>query len=128
MGRSPFRHVLLVIKWTMLASSTIGPGSVIMCSTAGAEFKMSLVWCIPFAASMGFAFQELVGRIVIKTQAGLGSAMRQRLVRHAAGAAKARGEWACRAMAVCGVIGVTFWECNNMACGLWVNGDTVGGW
>ena len=50
-------EVTSLLYWSMLAAGTIGPGSVITCSRAGAEEGLKLVWTLIFATAMTFTLQ-----------------------------------------------------------------------
>ena len=47
-----------LLFWSMLAASTVGPGTVIMCSKAGAEYQLQLLWALSFASVVAFTLQE----------------------------------------------------------------------
>ena len=50
-----------LLVFTILTASTIGPGTVAMCSKAGADFKTSLLWCVLVASVVAFVLQEGAG-------------------------------------------------------------------
>jgi Mn2+/Fe2+ NRAMP family transporter len=64
-----------VLSWTMLAASTVGPGSVVVCSKSGAEYGLSLLWCLVVACSVAYALLEAAARMVIVSNISLGQAM-----------------------------------------------------
>ena len=63
--RAMLRAILAKVKsllvFTILTASTIGPGTVAMCSKAGADFKTSLLWCVLVASVVAFVLQEGAG-------------------------------------------------------------------
>lgn len=65
-----------LLHWAMLAASTIGPGSVIVCSKAGSDYGLSLIWTLVLASSIAYTLQEGSARLRIVSRAGLGQAMR----------------------------------------------------
>ena len=48
---------LSLLYWAMLAANTIGPGTVVTCARAGAEFELHLVWVLIFASLLAFTLQ-----------------------------------------------------------------------
>ncbi len=50
-------EVASLLFWSMLAATTIGPGSVITCSRAGAEEGLQLIWTLVFATAMAYTLQ-----------------------------------------------------------------------
>ena len=46
-----------MLYWTMLAACTVGPGTVVTCARAGAEFQLSLIYVLVFASAMAFILQ-----------------------------------------------------------------------
>ena len=39
-----------LLRWSVLAASTIGPGTVIVCSKAGADYALRLCWSLVLAS------------------------------------------------------------------------------
>ena len=78
--------VLDLMYWTMLAASTVGPGTIIMMAKSGAEFQLHLCWVIIFASIVAFATQEGAARLYIVSGYDLGGAIqayfRSPLVNH----------------------------------------------
>ena len=52
-----FREVLSLLRWSMLAATTVGPGTVVTCSRAGAEHGLDLIWALVFATLLAFTLQ-----------------------------------------------------------------------
>ena len=46
-------EVVSMLYWTMLAACTVGPGTVVTCARAGAEFELSLIYVLIFASVAG---------------------------------------------------------------------------
>ena len=65
-----------LLVWTVLTASTIGPGTVTMCSKAGADFGTSLFWATVIAAIVAWVMQEGTGRLTIASGLTLGEAVR----------------------------------------------------
>ena len=47
-----------LLVWTVLTASTIGPGTVIVCSKAGSDFGLALLWTLLAASFVAFTLQE----------------------------------------------------------------------
>src|SRR5690625_5284069 len=61
----------------IITASFIGPGTVTTATRAGAGFGFALLWTILFAIIATIILQEMVARIGIVTQQGLGENIRQ---------------------------------------------------
>jgi manganese transport protein len=70
------RAVRSLLVWTVLTASTIGPGTVTMCSKAGADYGTALFWCVAIAALVAWVMQEGTGRLTIMSGFTLGEAAR----------------------------------------------------
>merc|ERR1711970_1636053 len=78
MGRSSqvAKEVLSMLYWTMLAACTVGPGTVVTCSRAGAEFGLNLIWGLVVAALIAFTLQEGTARLTIVSGQSLGQCLK----------------------------------------------------
>ena len=65
MLRALLAKVKSLLVFTILTASTIGPGTVAMCSKAGADFKTALLWCVLVASVVAFVLQEGAGRLTL---------------------------------------------------------------
>ncbi len=63
----------------LVAAAFIGPGTVTVCTIAGADFGYALLWALVFATVATIVFQEMAGRLGAAAQSGLGQALRQTL-------------------------------------------------
>jgi len=61
---------------TLIAAAFIGPGTVTMCTIAGANTGYSLLWALVLAVCITIVFQEMAARLGFITGAGLGEAIR----------------------------------------------------
>ncbi len=61
---------------TLVAAAFIGPGTVTVCTLAGAEYGFSLLWALLFSILATLVLQEMAARLGWATQDGLGSAIR----------------------------------------------------
>lgn len=73
------REVSLLLHFSMLAASTIGPGTVVTCSKSGADFGLKLVWALVLASFVAYVLQEGSARLAIVSGFNLGQAMRAHL-------------------------------------------------
>ena len=58
-------EVLSLLFWTMLAAGTVGPGTVVTCARAGAEYQLQLIWPLIFATYMAYTLLEGSARLAI---------------------------------------------------------------
>ena len=72
-----------LLSWSMLAASTVGPGSVIVCADVGATHGLQLSWCVTLACCVSYTLQEAAARLCICSGLGLGAAMRRKFRRRA---------------------------------------------
>ena len=63
----------------LVAAAFIGPGTVTVCTLAGAGFGYTLLWALVFATVATIVFQEMAGRLGAAARSGLGQALRQTL-------------------------------------------------
>ena len=56
----------------IIAAAFIGPGTITVCTLAGAQFGYSLIWALMISILLCYVLQETAGRIGIITQKGLG--------------------------------------------------------
>jgi len=104
-----------MLYWTMLAACTVGPGTVVTCARAGAEYNLSLIWALVFASILAFTLQEGTARLTIVSGKSLGQCLR----------IKYKHGWKIYETAVigwvvsiCVFLGNTLYECNNWAGGI----------
>jgi Mn2+/Fe2+ NRAMP family transporter len=72
------KEIKMLLFWSMLAASTVGPGTVVVCAKAGTDFGLSLVWAMFIASVVAYTLQEAAARLSIASGCGLGQAMRVR--------------------------------------------------
>lgn len=58
---------------TLIAAAFIGPGTVTLCSTAGVEFGLELLWVLVLAMLATIVLQEMAARLGIITGKGIAS-------------------------------------------------------
>ena len=56
------KELASMLYWTMLAACTVGPGTVVTCARAGAEFNLTLTWALLFASALAYTLQEGTAR------------------------------------------------------------------
>ena len=69
-------EVVALLYWTMLAACTVGPGTVVTCARAGAEYGYSLTWALIFASMLAFTLQEGTARLTIVSGKSLGQCLK----------------------------------------------------
>lgn len=109
------KEISSMLYWTMLAACTVGPGTVVTCARAGAEYGLNLIWALVFASILAFTLQEGTARLTIVSGKSLGQCLR----------IKYRHGWRIYETAVigwvvsiCVFLGNTLYECNNWAGGI----------
>jgi len=109
------KEILSLLYWTMLAACTVGPGTVVTCARAGAEFELNLIWALIFASVLAYTLQEGTARLTITSGQSLGQCL-QAKYRHG------RLFWGvgiiCWVVAGSVFFGNTLYECNNWAGGM----------
>ena len=105
-SRSPLENVLAegfeLLRWSVLAASTIGPGTVIVCSKAGYQYAYRLLWALVLASFVAYALQEGSARLSIRGRTTLGGAMRKFMQRQI-----------CTSVAIGILVGNTAYQANN---------------
>ena len=108
------RHWLLnIMSWIMLAASTVGPGSVIVCSKTGADFQMQLLWCLVIACGVAYTLLEAAARMVIVSGQSLGQAMIKKF-----GYSPTAIPIVCYIAAMGVLVGNSFYSANSFAGGM----------
>ena len=98
-----------LLVYTVLTASTIGPGTVAMCSKAGSDFGDALLWCVVVASGTAMVMQEASARLTIHADLTLGQALR-RITPRGTRLAVLR-----HAILAFVIIGSFAYECNNFA-------------
>jgi len=104
-----------LLYWTMLAACTVGPGTVVTCARAGAEFGLQLIWALLFASLLAYTLQEGTARLTIVSGKSLGQCLR---VKYRNGAKIYDTAIICWFVAVALFLGNTLYECNAWAGGI----------
>ena len=104
-----------LLYWTMLAACTVGPGTVVTCARAGAEFGLNLTWALLFASILAYTLQEGTARLTIVSGKSLGQCLR---VKYKNGAKIYNTAVICWFVAIAVFLGNTLYECNNWAGGI----------
>ena len=104
-----------LLYWTMLAACTVGPGTVVTCARAGAEFDLQLIWALLFASLLAYTLQEGTARLTIVSGKSLGQCLR---VKYRNGAKIYDTAVICWFVAVAVFLGNTLYESNNWAGGI----------
>ena len=104
-----------MMYWTMLAACTVGPGTVVTCARAGAEYDLSLIWALVFASTLAYTLQEGTARLTIVSGKSLGQCLQER---YKNGAKIYDTALLCWVIAILVFFGNTLYECNNWAGGI----------
>lgn len=64
---------------TLVTAAFIGPGTLTVCTIAGANYGYSLLWVLLFAVLATIILQEMAARLGLITQEGLGEAIRAQI-------------------------------------------------
>ena len=64
---------------TLVAAAFIGPGTITLCTLAGAGYGYSLLWALLFSIITTILLQEMAARLGFITKNGLGEALRSQL-------------------------------------------------
>ena len=94
---------------------TVGPGTVVTCARAGAEFELNLTWALIFASILAYILQEGTARLTIMSGMSLGQCLRAKY-RHTWRLMNTA--WICWVVAASVWLGNTFYETNNFAGGI----------
>ena len=109
------KEVTSLLYWTMLAACTVGPGTVVTCARAGAEFSLSLTWALLLAGLIAFTLQEGTARLTIVSGRSLGQCLREKYENSAKIYDTAVICWLVAASIY---LGNLLFECNNFAGGV----------
>ena len=93
----------------------MGPGTVVTCARAGAEYGYNLIWALIFASILAYTLQEGTARLTIVSGNSLGQCLR---IKYRHGAKIYGTAVVCWLVAISVFIGNTLYECNNWAGGL----------
>jgi len=61
----------------LVTAAFVGPGTVITCTMAGANFGFALIWALVFSVIATIVLQQMTARLGIVTQQGLGENIRE---------------------------------------------------
>jgi manganese transport protein len=75
----PIRMLRGIGPGALVTAAFIGPGTVTVCTLAGADYGYTLIWALGFATIATIAFQEMSGRLGLVSQRGVGEALRSTL-------------------------------------------------
>ena len=107
--------VLSMLYWTMLAACTVGPGTVVTCARAGAEFDLHLIWALVVASLIAFTLQEGTARLTIVSGLSLGQCLK---VKYQYQYKIYNTAIFCWLVAASVFFGNLLYECNNFAGGV----------
>jgi len=93
----------------------VGPGTVVTCARAGAEFELSLIYVLIFASCLAYTLQEGTARLTINSGLSLGQCLRRKF-EHTYKIYNSA--LICWVVAICVTVGNTLYEANNFAGGI----------
>lgn len=67
-----------VVIWSVISAAFIGPGTVTTAVSAGASFKLGLLWAVTFATISCIILQEVAARITIASGLNVGQALKKK--------------------------------------------------
>jgi len=109
------KELASMLYWTMLAACTVGPGTVVTCARAGAEFDLRLTWALLFASALAYTLQEGTARLTIVSGKSLGQCLR---IKYQNSTKVYNTAILCWVVAGSVILGNTLYECNNWAGGI----------
>ncbi len=74
-----FKWIKNIGPGTLVAAAFIGPGTVTVCTLAGARFGFTLLWAMLLSIIATIVLQEMAARVGIITQRGLAASIRQQI-------------------------------------------------
>lgn len=74
-----------ILLWSVIAAAFIGPGTVTTAASAGAGYRLSLLWTLVFSTVACFVLQEASARLTVISGQSLGRALRSRFSHGAQG-------------------------------------------
>jgi Mn2+/Fe2+ NRAMP family transporter len=72
------RRFLQVLFWSVIAAAFIGPGTVTTAASAGAGYRLELLWALAFSTVACLVLQEASARLTVVSGRDLGQAIRER--------------------------------------------------
>jgi NRAMP (natural resistance-associated macrophage protein)-like metal ion transporter len=94
--------------WTMLAASTVGPGTIIVMAKSGADYHLHLLWAVLVASVAAYTLQEGAARLYIVSGLDFGQAIRFYF------SPSGETPWACRILAVSIILANTALEAGQI--------------
>jgi len=114
-GVGVMREIGALLYWSMLAACTVGPGTVVTCARAGAEYGLQLTWSLFLASILAYILLEASARLTIVSGLSLGQCLQ---VKYSAG----RTVWGtaiiCWVVVTSIYLGNQFYQLNTFAGGL----------
>lgn len=69
-------EIFSLMRWSILAACTVGPGTVVTCAKAGYEQGLELIWALIFATILAYIMQEGSARLTITSGMSMGECLR----------------------------------------------------
>ena len=74
-----FKWIKNIGPGTLVAAAFIGPGTVTLCTIAGAQFGFTLLWAMVLSIVATIILQEMAARVGIITQKGLATVIKEQI-------------------------------------------------
>jgi len=114
-GVGVMREIGALLYWSMLAACTVGPGTVVTCARAGAEYGLHLTWSLFLASILAYILLEASARLTIVSGLSLGQCLQVKY-------SKGRTLWGtaiiCWVVVTSIYLGNQFYQLNTFAGGL----------
>ena len=114
-GVKVMREVGALLYWSMLAACTVGPGTVVTCARAGAEYGMHLSWALFIASILAYVMLEASARLTIVSGLSLGQCLQ---IKYQNGKKLWNTAIICWVVVTSIYLGNQFYELNTFAGGL----------
>ena len=109
------REVGALLYWSMLAACTVGPGTVVTCARAGAEYGVHLSWALFIASILAYVMLEASARLTIVSGLSLGQCLQ---IKYQNGKKLWNTAIICWVVVTSIYLGNQFYELNTFAGGL----------
>ena len=109
------REVGALLYWSMLAACTVGPGTVVTCARAGAEYGLHLSWALFVASILAYIMLEASARLTIVSGLSLGQCLQ---IKYQNGKKLWNTAIICWVVVTSIYLGNQFYELNTFAGGL----------
>lgn len=100
------RGLSSVLFWSVISAAFIGPGTVTTAASAGASYRLALLWSIVFSTGATIFLQEAAARITIASGLNLGEILAKKY--------RSEGRWLRWALFITIVFGCSAYQAGNI--------------